>query len=126
MESRYGIGINNRYALFLDEEGEEVVAGGEDDLVALTKKANAAAAAAAANAKSVKEEQAKKEVAANANKKEPANKAARDSARGNQQNKNRDGKLSEGRSHFGVGLHISAGLTGKLSNAEGNLQAHSI
>ena len=26
MESRYGIGINNRYAMFLDEDGE----GGED------------------------------------------------------------------------------------------------
>ena len=28
MESRYGIGINNRYAMFLDEDGE----GGEDHL----------------------------------------------------------------------------------------------
>ncbi len=49
MESRYGIGINNRYALFLDEEGEE----NEDALVnkakarAKEKGAKAAAAAAA-------------------------------------------------------------------------------
>lgn len=39
MESRYGIGINNRYALFIDEEGEE----NEDLLV--TKAAKAAKAA---------------------------------------------------------------------------------
>lgn len=39
MESSYGIGINNRYALFIDEEGEE----NEDLLV--TKAAQAAKAA---------------------------------------------------------------------------------
>ena len=38
MESQYGIGINNRYALFLDEEGEE-----NEEVLLTKKKANEAA-----------------------------------------------------------------------------------
>ena len=37
MESTYGIGINNRYALFLDEEGEE----NEEMLITKTAEKNA-------------------------------------------------------------------------------------
>ena len=37
METSYGVGINNRYALFLDEEGEE----SEDLLIKANKEAKA-------------------------------------------------------------------------------------
>ena len=87
MESRYGIGINNRYALFLDEEGEE----NEDALLSKAKAASAAkdkaakeAAAAAAAAASAKPEGGAKPVSA----------APQDSKRGGG---GRDGGQQQGR-----------------------------
>ena len=85
MESNYGVGINNRYALFLDEEGEE----NEEALITKTaakaEQVKAQSARPATNAgQSAKEIAAAKakEAAAAADKAKQAAAAAKNQAKG--------------------------------------------
>ena len=91
MESRYGIGINNRYALFLDEEGEE----NEDILVTKAREA-------AENTKKAKEAEAKAAAAAAAAPKPAAPAAQQQQQQGGQRrgvqernDRNREGESKD-------------------------------
>jgi hypothetical protein len=118
MENRYGIGINNRYALFLDEEGEET---NHEDLLLMSQKANTkgdpnkvvqpAPVVPAANKGS------KDATATGARNERGPNK----DNKGREQNKNRDGEYN--RKREGEGRTWTCAITeGKLSEKKGRIE----
>ena len=83
METSYGVGINNRYALFLDEEGEE----SEEILIKANKEAANKAKTAVVTAAAAAPQGVKK---ANANAKESAPGAPAKEANNKQSNNNKN------------------------------------
>ena len=103
MESNYGVGINNRYALFLDEEGEE----NEEALITKTAakveqvKAQSAKPStnAGQSAKEIAVAKAKEAAAA-----EKAKQAAKNQAKGGAKGDKREGKQAS----KGISRHLPA------------------